>query len=70
VCGAVRGEHVESEVRRRIPPYRVGVVGPALGVVPLDEQPRALEPVVVRGAALGGAGSGEVDGVQGVAAGR
>ena len=38
---------------------------PVLGVVPLDEQLRALQAVVVRRAGLGRAGPGEVDRVEG-----
>ena len=60
----VRAEGVVAEVGRRIPPHRVGVVRLALGVVVLDEQARALQPVVVRLAGVGGPGPGQVDGVQ------
>ena len=42
------GQHVQPEVGGRIPPHRVRVVGASLRVVPLDQQSRALEPVVVR----------------------
>jgi hypothetical protein len=62
--GAVRAEDVQPEVGRRIAPHRVRVVGPALRVVPLDQQPRALQPVVVRRARLRGTGPGQVHGVQ------
>jgi hypothetical protein len=37
---AVAGEHIETEVRSGIAPHRVSVVCVALGVVPLDQQPR------------------------------
>ena len=57
-------EDVVAEVGGRVPPHRVGVVGLALRVVVLDEQPRALQPVVVRGARLDRPGPGQVDGVQ------
>ena len=60
----VRAEGVVAEVGRRITPHRMGVVGLALGVVVLDEQPRALQPVVMRLAGAGGPGPGQVDGVQ------
>ena len=60
----VRAEGVVAEVGRRITPHRVGVVRLALGVVVLDEQPRALQPVVMRLAGAGGPGPGQVHGVQ------
>ena len=41
----------------------------ALGVVPLDQQPRALQPVVVRRTGLGRARPGDVDGVEGLVVG-
>ena len=62
--GAVRGQHVEAEVGLRVAPDRVRVVGVALGVVVLDEQPRALQPVVVRRPGLGRTGPDQVHGVQ------
>ena len=64
VGGPVLGEDVAAELVARGPPDRVGVVDPALGVVPLGEQPGALEPVVVRLAALGAAGPREVHAVE------
>jgi hypothetical protein len=42
VHGSVQGQHVESEVGLWVAPDRVRVVCTALGVVPLDEQPRPL----------------------------
>src|SRR4051794_35898142 len=45
---AVPGQRVEPEVGLGVPPHRVCVVGVALGVVPLEEEPRTLDPVVVR----------------------
>ena len=42
VAAAVDGEDVEPEVAGGVAPYRVGVVGAALSVVPLDEKMRAL----------------------------
>src|ERR1700684_4728782 len=42
----------------------MSVVRLPLGVVVLDEQPRALQAVVERLAGFGGAGPGQVDGVQ------
>src|SRR5215471_13097820 len=60
----VRPKGVVAEIGYRITPYRVGVVGVALGVVVLDEQPRALQTVIVRLAWAVGPGPGEVDLVQ------
>ena len=48
MCGVVPCEHVEAEVGLGIAPYGVRVVGATLSVVPLDEQPWTLQPVVVR----------------------
>lgn len=42
----------------------MGMVRLALGVVVVDEQARALQPVVMRLAWAGGPGPGQVDGVQ------
>ena len=53
------GEHVRAEVAVGVPPHRVDVVGPALGVVVLSQQPRSLDAVVVRRTGLGVAGPGE-----------
>jgi hypothetical protein len=64
VRGQVRAEDVVAEVGFRVTPDRMSVVRLALGVVVLDEQPRALQAVVVRLARAGGAGPGQVDGVQ------
>jgi hypothetical protein len=64
VPGQVRSEGVVAEVGFGVTPDRVGVVGVALGVVVLDEQPRALQPVIQWRAGLGGAGPGQVHGVQ------
>ena len=47
MCGVVPCEHVEAEVGLGIAPYGVRVVGATLSVVPLDEQPWTLQPVVV-----------------------
>ncbi|MCO5556220.1 hypothetical protein L7F22_009766 [Adiantum nelumboides] len=41
-------EQVHAEVVLRVTPHRVGVVRAVLGVVPLQQQPRPLQPVVVR----------------------
>jgi hypothetical protein len=43
---AVEGKDIVPEVTRGVAPYRVRVVRAALGVVPLDEEVRALQPVV------------------------
>ena len=45
---AVAGEHVQTEVRGGIAPHRVSMIGVALGVVPFDQQPGTLQPVIVR----------------------
>jgi hypothetical protein len=60
----VEGEDVESEVAGRVAPHRVRVVGTALGVVPFDQQVRALDPVVVGPAWIEGSGPGDVHGVE------
>ena len=60
----MRGEHVEPEVGLGVAPRRVRVVDVALRVVPLDEQPRALQPVVVPLAGASAARPREVDGVE------
>jgi hypothetical protein len=56
----VVGENVAAEVAARVAPDGVDVVGAALGVVVFDQQPRALDPVVVRPAQLGAASPGEM----------
>jgi hypothetical protein len=60
----VRPEGAVAEISRRITPHRMGMVRLALGVVVVDEQARALQPVVMRLAWAGGPGPGQVDGVQ------
>src|ERR1700733_4116899 len=62
--GRGRPEGVVAEVGFRVTPSRMSMVRLALGVVVLDEQPRALQAVVMRLAQVGGAGPGQVDGVQ------
>jgi len=44
---AVEGKDIVSEVARGVAPYRVCVVRAPLGVVPFEEEVRALQPVVV-----------------------
>jgi 8-oxo-dGTP pyrophosphatase MutT (NUDIX family) len=56
----VRPKGVAAEIGHRITPCRVGVVGVALGVVVLDEQPRALQAVMLRQARVGGPGPAAV----------
>jgi hypothetical protein len=46
--GVVGGEDVAAEVAVRVAPHGVDVVGVALRVVVFGEQPRALDPVVIR----------------------
>src|SRR5215212_2778729 len=65
MCRAVLRENVETEVRGWIAPHRVGMVGVVLGVVPLDQQPGTLQPVIVRLARRRPSRPGEVDGIQG-----
>src|SRR5829696_4441132 len=65
MCRAVLRENVETEVRGRIAPHRVRMVGVVLGVVPLDQQPGTLQPVVVRLARRSPSRPGEMDGIQG-----
>ena len=43
----VLGQHVVAEIVRRVPPRRMDVGAVSLRVVVLDEQGRALHPVVV-----------------------
>src|SRR5215217_1189872 len=65
MCRAVLRENVETEVRGRIAPHRVGMVGVVLGVVPLDQQPGTLRPVVVRLGRRTPPRPGVVDGIRG-----
>src|SRR5215208_1072917 len=65
MCRAVLRENVETEIRGRIAPHRVGMVGVVLSVVPLDQQPGTLQPVVVRLARRRPSRPGEVDRIQG-----
>src|SRR5215218_5461015 len=65
MCRAVLRENVETEVRGRIAPHRMRMVGVVLGVVPLDQQPGTLQPVVVRLAGRSPSRPGEMDGIQG-----
>ena len=67
MSGAMSGQDVQPEVRGRLPPDRVRVVGVVLGVVPLDEEARPLEPVVVRLTRLGRPDPREADRVDLVA---
>ena len=52
-------QDVAAEIGAQVAPHRVHVVDPALGVVVLDEQLRALHAVVVRLADFGAAGPRE-----------
>ena len=61
---AMAREYVQAEVGRGVAPDGVCVVAVALRVVPLDQQPRSLQPVVVRGAGLGRPRPGEVHRVE------
>ncbi len=60
MAGVVGGENVAAEVAGRVAPHGVHMVGVALAVVVFDQQPQALDPVVVRPVWLGAAGPGEV----------
>ena len=62
--GIVAGERVAAEVVGQVPPHGVDVVHAALGVVVLDEHPLALDPIVVRLAALGAARPKEAQSVE------
>jgi hypothetical protein len=64
---AVEGKDIVPEVARGVAPYRVRVVRAALGVVPFEEEVRALQPVVVGLSWLKRPGPGDVDGIEGVA---
>src|SRR5215218_5405998 len=64
MCRAVLRENVETEIRGRIAPHRVGMVGVVLRI-PLDQQPGTLQPVVVRLARRSPSRPGEVDRIQG-----
>src|SRR3954449_8811440 len=63
----MQAQGVEPEVALRVAPDGVDMVHVALGVVVLDEQPGALQPVIVRLVPLGTAGPGEVDLAESVA---
>src|SRR5262252_3687865 len=56
----VPGEDVAAEIALRVAPDGVNVVGIPLGVVVFDQQPRALDAVVMRPPRLGAAGPGEM----------
>ena len=58
------GERVAAEVVGQVPPDGVDVVRAALGVVVLDEDPLALDPIVVRLAPLGAARPEEAQAVE------
>src|SRR3954471_4308230 len=60
----VPGEHVEAEVGTGVSPHGVRMIRAPLSVVPLDEQPWTLQPVVVRCAGHRRASPGDVDGVE------
>src|SRR5260370_30714449 len=53
-------EKVEGEVPRRVPPNGVNVIRVVLGIVVLDEEPRSVQPEVVRVTGLQGAGPGKM----------
>src|SRR5215469_8603470 len=56
----VFGEDIAAEIALRVAPHGVNVVGVALGVVVFDQEPRALDAVVMWPPRLGAAGPGEV----------
>jgi hypothetical protein len=62
--GVVAGKRVAAEVVGEVAPDGMDVVRAALGVVVFDQQPLALDPVIVRLAALGAAGPGEAQPVE------
>src|SRR5256712_6199403 len=60
-AAVVLAEDVQGEVPRRVPPDGMDVVCVVLRVVVLDEEPRPMQPEVVRVAGFEGTGPGEVD---------
>ena len=65
MCGAVLREDIETEVRGRIAPHRVGMVGAVLGVAHSISSRGPCSRVVVRLARRRPSRPGEVDRIQG-----
>jgi hypothetical protein len=60
----VLSEHVAAEVVLGVAPHGVDVIASPLRVVVLDQEPRPLQPVVVRLARLDAACPGEMQAIQ------